>query len=402
MLDLLLHNPNVQKVWTAQLLSLVGDWAAILALSGLFLDRTGSIAQAALPIAAVPVGLIIGSFVAHVGDMLPRKTILILTDIVRALIYLLLAVWNGPTIAILLLLVLSGVMSALFAGARGAIWQDIVPIKQLQAVRSLSLITLTIAMAVGAVVGTSLWQSVGAPKALAFNAGTYGISALLLLLVRAPLPMHTKNRPAMLDGWRIILGTPFLRQVISVTVLGSMAINAVERLTVSYAHDRLHNSDAMWLSVAVAIGAFLSMLAITKLVVPHFGKPGAEKQQAAQRLRLGIQIEIVVYVLALVLAQLPSNRISSVVLFLCVGAFSCYGPLIQPAAIHFIPRMKQASAFAALEVSSQLSVLVGTGIAAILLAHYDIRVVFSWLFGVSAVYLMIVGLISTLSGPDKA
>src|SRR3989442_5972566 len=79
---------DFRLVWSAQILSELGDWAARVALAVLVYDRTGS---KVLTAAVTTVGLIpwlgIGQALAAIGDRVPRRTVMVVADVVRAVAF---------------------------------------------------------------------------------------------------------------------------------------------------------------------------------------------------------------------------------------------------------------------------------------------------------------------------
>ena len=100
-------------------------------------------------------------------------------------------------------------------------------------------------------------------------------------------------------------------------------------------------------------------------------------------------IEVATYSVAVGALQLRPGLVSSLLLFLSVGIFFGYAPLVQPAAITFIPTGAQASTFAALEMSAEVSVFAGTGLTSFLLLNYSTQATFTALLVASLGGLLI-------------
>lgn len=376
MLNLLLTNKSVQKVWTAQVLSYIGDWAAVIALSGLILDETRSTALSLLPAVAITSGMMLGTFYASLGDRYKRNNVLAICDVIRVLLFGALASFHWPLLGIALILVLSGAVSSVFAGARGAIWQDIVPPEQIQKARSLSLATLALSTALGSIIGTSLWQSLGARQALMFDAVTFAVSAGLLFKMKLP-QSSTAIRPDFISrhsGWSMIRQSAYIRAVIVIILPGALAANAIEQLYVGYAHEQLKNIDAMFLATAAALGIFGSILIIGRFLIPRLGRAGQEKLQANSRLRWGLSLQAGCYALALLVFVWPSNHLIGAILgFGFIGASFSYAPLIQPAVSQLIPSHSLAAVFTILEALGHISVLIGALIAGLAISKFGVR-----------------------------
>ena len=391
MLDLLRTNKSVQKVWLAQVLSYIGDWAAVIALSGLILDETRSLALSVLPAVAITVGMMVGTYYASIGDRYQRNTVLASCDAIRVLLFGLLAVLHLSLPAITIILVLSGMVSSIFGGARAAIWQDIVDPTQVQNARSLSLATTALTMALGSAIGTSLWQSLGARQALLFDAITFAFSAVLLFKMQLP-HASLDDKASLTDrhsSWTVLRHSAYIKAVVVIILPGALAANAIERLYVAYAHEQLRNIDAMFLATATALSIFVSIIVISKYVIPRFGAAGQENQQTTRRLRWGLSLQAGSYVLALLAFYWPGHLIGAVVGFSFIGASFSYAPLIQPAVAQLVPRNSQAAVFATLEALGQISVLVGSLLAAAAISKIGVLQTVQVGLAASIIYLLL-------------
>ena len=76
---------DFRLVWSAQVLSELGDWAARVALAVLVYERTGSkVAATAVTAVALLPWLGLGQALASLGDRFPRRRVMIVSDVVRA------------------------------------------------------------------------------------------------------------------------------------------------------------------------------------------------------------------------------------------------------------------------------------------------------------------------------
>jgi hypothetical protein len=115
-----------RSLYNAQTLSLIGDQLAAFAVAVLVFDRTGSGLLIALAYASgwLP-GVVGGPFLAPYADRLPRRAVMIVCDIARAILVVVLA-WPGMLLAaaITLMYVLQ-LFSAPFSAARSALMVDV-------------------------------------------------------------------------------------------------------------------------------------------------------------------------------------------------------------------------------------------------------------------------------------
>src|SRR5262245_58280748 len=84
-----LRLPAFRRLWAADMISLLGDWAGRLALTVLVLERTGSPAWAAAVTAVSLAGYVgIGQVLATLADRYGRVTVMLVADVVRAALFL--------------------------------------------------------------------------------------------------------------------------------------------------------------------------------------------------------------------------------------------------------------------------------------------------------------------------
>src|SRR5688572_15355388 len=80
---------HFRRLWIADMVSLLGDWAARLALTVLVFERTGSDAWAALVTAVSLAGFVgIGQVLATLADRHGRVAVMLAADFARAALFL--------------------------------------------------------------------------------------------------------------------------------------------------------------------------------------------------------------------------------------------------------------------------------------------------------------------------
>jgi len=115
-----------RALWMAQLLSVVGDQLARVALTVLVYDRTRSALLAAITFALSIVPTFIGGMtLAWLADRYPRRRVMIACDLVRGAIVLVMAIPGLPLAALVSLLFLVTLIEAPFTAARAAIFPDV-------------------------------------------------------------------------------------------------------------------------------------------------------------------------------------------------------------------------------------------------------------------------------------
>src|SRR3989442_7502145 len=88
-LRLLRQNRNFRRLWTAQIVSEIGDWFYTLAIYSLLIQLTGRASSVALALILQVLPLtFIGPTAGVVNDRVSRKRVMIAADVVRAVIVL--------------------------------------------------------------------------------------------------------------------------------------------------------------------------------------------------------------------------------------------------------------------------------------------------------------------------
>lgn len=238
---------------SAQLVSEIGDWSARVALQLLVLEKTGNAALSALVIAVSLAPWIgIGQVLASIGDRFPRRTVLIVCDLSRAIIFIAIAAVEIPTVVILLLAFLAGCFDPPFEASRSALIPQLVGIRVYGHALALSAYVSNLGLLSGYVLGGGLSGWLGPRGALLVNAATFVLSSSLV----SRLPNETGNplrRPDIRAAARFIL----LDRVVlsSVVIYGLVAFfgMSVEGIAAPYGVNELELSD-------VRVGALLAMI----------------------------------------------------------------------------------------------------------------------------------------------
>ncbi len=271
MRDVLAH-PVFRRLFAAQVVALAGTGLLTVALGLLAYDLAGSAAGAVLGTAlAIKMAAYVGvaPVITALTERLPRRTILVAADTVRATVALLLLavdeVWQ-----IYALIVVLQAASATFTPTFQAIIPAVLPDER-DYTRALSLSRLAydleallsplLAAAVLTVAGYH-WLFLG-------TVGGFAVSALLV--TTTPLPAAACVRPQpltsrILAGARILTTRPVLRGLLAMnmTVAAGTALVLVD--TVVYVRDVLGGTDV---GVALATGCFGAGSMTAALLVPR-------------------------------------------------------------------------------------------------------------------------------------
>jgi DHA3 family macrolide efflux protein-like MFS transporter len=178
---------DYRLLWSAQVVSTFGDRLTQIGLTALVFAMTGSdlsiglvLTLTVLPKAAF------GLFAGALADRVSRKTLLIASDCVRALIVLILALAAGlPLSAVYLLAALHATATVFFTPTRNAVLPDIVPERSLLAANTLDETTQSGLDPIAYLVGGALIAALGVRIGFGIDSLTFLVSAVLIMLTTA-------------------------------------------------------------------------------------------------------------------------------------------------------------------------------------------------------------------------
>jgi predicted MFS family arabinose efflux permease len=215
------RNRGFNAFWASQMLSVLGDTFTHLAVPLLVLDATGSVATAGLLTGiAGTTAVIAGIFAGVLVDRMNRRLLLIGSDIARMLLFAIIPiVWLTPHPPIWLLFVVLPLASAVgmvFQVAAVTAVRSLVPTSNLTRANGRLYAGTALASVAGPALAGAVSGWIGPAGAIAIDAGSFGLSAALLLLVRLPARTRAegdRTRPwdDLLVGARFLLRHPVLR-----------------------------------------------------------------------------------------------------------------------------------------------------------------------------------------------
>lgn len=263
-------------LYAAQLLSYLGDQVAAVAISVLVFDRTESALMAAVAYASAWLpGVVGGPILSTYADRLPRRAVLIVGDLGRALLIAAITVPGLPLWAAIVLLYVAHLFSPPFVAARAAMMPEILPDDDLYvAGNGLSNMTSQLAQLFGFVAGGVIVLAIGPVAALLSNAATFVLSALLIVAgVRSRPAMPQTGRTGLLaqsrDGVRYLLADPWLRACLALVWIASGFTFAPEAIAYPYAISLGGGpAQAGLLLAAPCVGYLLGALTLTRLLHP--------------------------------------------------------------------------------------------------------------------------------------
>jgi MFS family permease len=348
-------------VFSGSLLSWLGDFLARVALAALVYDRTRSVLASATTLAVSYVPWILGGpLLSALAERYPYRRVMIICDVARMALFGVIAIPGMPVPALLVLLFAAAMMAPPFESARSALLPQMLSGDRYVVGLSVHNMTRQITQVAGYALGGLL--SVLDPQlALAIDAGTFGLSALLLwLFVQArPAAMAAEHRSHLLretgQGFQVVFGTPVLR-AIALLVFGSAVFSIVpEGLAAGWAGELGGDSSVQGLIMA----AFPAGVVIGGIVVGRAMAP-AMRQRIIRPLAVLVPLSLVPALLA---PPLPL-----VIVMVTVSGFAM--SLILPANglfVRALPNGYRARAFGVmqggLQVLQGLSMLAAGAIA---------------------------------------
>ena len=196
--DLLRRNRGFRQLWLGQVVSQMGDWFDTIALYTIILNLTGSGRDVSLLLIArfVP-SFLFGTLSGVVADRFSRRTIMIVSDLLRALVVLgFLFVRRADQLWIIYVLtVLQLALSTFFEPAKTAAIPSLVSDRELVSANAISSVTWSVMLTLGAAIGGLITGWFGTNAAFILDALSYLLSAALIASVHFPKrPQREKQK----------------------------------------------------------------------------------------------------------------------------------------------------------------------------------------------------------------
>jgi len=270
----LLSNREFAGLWGAWVLSVVGDQFARVALSLLVFDRTGSavLTAATYAVTFLP-DLVGGPFLASLADRFPRRRVMVVTDLARAVLVAVMAVPGMPIALLLLLLFGVQLLSAPFTGARGAMTRAMLDGPKFSVATGLMQMTYQIGLVLGFPLGAFVVTVLDTGGALLVDAATFLLSALLVRTFvverrpgAAPDGRPKRTWSSLVEGMRLLRGSPRHRALLALACVSGFYV-APEGLVVPYADQIGAGTVAVGLLLAAnPLGMTAGILILSRVV----------------------------------------------------------------------------------------------------------------------------------------
>ena len=282
----LLLSRDFGLVWWGQLISQVGDGVSKLALLWFVYSVTGS------PIKTTVIGMlqtippiIFGPLIGVYLDRLPKKPVLIVTDLLRALLIGLIPCWVSPsdfTVERLYMLVfLHALATAVFGPALTASVPHLVKPAKFTAANAWLQTTTSLGVILGPALSGIGIAALSSQSVLCVNAVTYVVSALCLLPVRLPSIRRSSGQSALLSSpiKDLVDGLRFAKQdilllLIVIAALHSFGTAAFSTLFPVFGRKMLDLGpvEVGYLWSALGVGLLLMSLGLVRMTEWEFSR----------------------------------------------------------------------------------------------------------------------------------
>ena len=231
-----LSDRSVRRLWYARTVSEAGNWAARIALTLYVFAETGSpLAAAAVTTVSLLPHLGVGQLLGTLADRFPHRSVMIVSDVVRGLLFLLLAVVHLPVPGLLAVAFLAGLADPPFGAAYSAALPQLAGDRYLAA-QTLFTGTRQAMTLLGFAAGGLLVAAAGTSVALALNGLSFFAAALFVAGIRPTRSRDAADRqPLIRPALRALTSDRLIVVSVAVVTLGTLLGMAVESLMVAYA-----------------------------------------------------------------------------------------------------------------------------------------------------------------------
>ncbi len=215
-------NPQFLRLWLASVVSLLGDWFGTLVLSAMVYEFSGrsGVALSAYLLTRILPPIFISPLAGVLIDRFNRRALLIFSDVARSVIVLglLFAREPGDLWLVYVLSATQFTIAGLFEPCRNAWLPSVVRRRYLIEANTISSITWSVMLAVGALIGGIVAAVFGTQVALIVDAGTFAVSALLIVSIRPPSfaadqpTLDMSSQVHKFDNRSFLAGLEYIRQ----------------------------------------------------------------------------------------------------------------------------------------------------------------------------------------------
>ncbi|WP_145926552.1 MFS transporter [Amycolatopsis orientalis] len=346
-----LANREFRALWLAEVQSLIGDQLTIVALAILVYDRTGSALLSAVVYSLTFLPALAGGLgLSQLADRYPRRTVLVFSSLIQAVLIGVMAIPGTPLALLCGLVVLARLANAPGNAAQNALTREVFTDDDLylksQDIRGISTNT---AMLLGLAGGGLLVSQVGASWALALDAATFLLSA-------AVVRFSVSRRAAASDGggsWfgavKQVFGNRHLRVLVWFSWLVGLAV-IPEGLAAPLAAEMGVGKQAVgWLLAADPLGFVIGAFLLSRFV------------SAEQRRKL-LGVLAALPMVALIAFVLKPGLIPALLLLAAAGAAGAYLITVSATFITWVPNELRGGAGGVYRTGLRVAQGIGAGL----------------------------------------
>jgi predicted MFS family arabinose efflux permease len=273
-----LRQRNLILLVTGSFVSLLGDWALVLALPFYVYSKTGSVlSTGGLVAAELLPRLLVSSFAGVLADRWDRRVAMIAADLFRALLVLAILVPanGGPLWPLYVVAVLQASCGQLFVSSQAALVPTILAKREdILAANSVLSTGTSIVRLVGPPLGGLLYAALGLSMSVAADSASFALSAMAIAAIRPLTPASARTgdeqhvRRAFLgelgDGVRLVRANRVLEVLCLTFGIVMVAQGMLQTLLVPFVRDVLHLDAARYglLMAAQGSGSLTGALAL--------------------------------------------------------------------------------------------------------------------------------------------
>ncbi len=276
------RNPGLRRLQLAFAGSIVGDWAYAVGVAIYAYDQGGPAAVGILGVVRYVLMAIVGPFASTLADRLPRKRVMIASDLARGSLVAIAAgviALDGPALAVYALATVTSLVSTVFRPAQAALLPSLARDPgELTAANVSSSTIESVGFFLGPALGGLLLAVADIPVVYAVNALTFVWSAALIMGIRTEVVAATPEAEAEADeektsfltesaaGFKTILADRSLRLLIGLYCAQTVVAGASLVFTISIALDMLELGDPgvgyldSVLGIGGLIGGFVALV----------------------------------------------------------------------------------------------------------------------------------------------
>ncbi|MEU4324691.1 MFS transporter [Nonomuraea dietziae] len=261
-----------RRLWSATVISELGDQLARVAVVILVYQRTFSAWLTALSYAISYLPAIMGgSLLAVLADRYPRRNVMVSADLLRAILVLLLAIPAMPLVVLYLLLFAVQALESPARAARAAILPQMLVGERYTVGVAAYHVTNQFTYVAGFLVGGLVVVATGPRLAFAIDAATFLVSALIVARLGAYAPAEPERaaKARLRDRVRTITARPRLRWLAMLAMLAAFSMTPLA-LAVPYGRQIGLDEDlSSLLMAAIPAGYVAGTFVLTRRVRPQ-------------------------------------------------------------------------------------------------------------------------------------